>query len=101
MFEYIGIFVVGLIIGMALAVFTRTMLRVFLFFTGFYIVVTFLLWWLGLITFTISYNDVVEMIKNYISNIKLDSSIITSLDIRYVIAIIGGILGFIFGWKKI
>jgi len=102
MFEYIGIFVVAFICGMALAVFTKTMLRIFLFFTGFYVLVTAFLWYLGLISFNLTIGDIITMVQDHISSLNLGSrNVLEKLDIRYVIAIIGGVIGFITGWKKL
>jgi len=102
--ELVGLFVIGLIAGLSLAMFVKTVLKVFLFFTGFYILITGLLWYLGLIQFTISWNDVYNYVVNIIRGLGSNSGSISDVIIKnqkYLVCLIGGVIGFFVGVKKL
>ena len=100
--ELIGLFVIGLIIGLSLAMFTKTVLKVFLFFTGFYILITALLWYLHIIVFTISWSDVYHYIMHVVSSIRSNPrSLALMIDDKHIATILGGIIGFIYGLRKL
>jgi len=99
--ELIGLFVIGLIIGLSLAMFTKTVLKIFLFFTGFYILITALLWYLGIITFTLSWGDVYNFIVNWVSSMRSNPTRLPEISTKYISTLIGVIIGFFWGIRKL
>ena len=92
---YVAIFVASLIGGFMVGYFLRISLRVIAFMLGFYIVVTALLYYLGVITFTINYEQAIKIAQSLIARIELPKVDWN----KYGTAIVGGLLGLYFGLR--
>jgi len=99
-FELVGIFVTSFIAGLASGYFLKVSSRILLFFLGFYVVLTALLWYLGIIVFTVSIQDIYSRILQGLSNIRLDTKSLEHLTPQIITVILGGTVGFYFGVKK-
>jgi len=94
--QLIGIFIASVIGGFCVGYFLRISLKVIAFMLGFYIVLTAVFYYLGIIQFTIDAERFKEIIMNLISKIELPE-----IDWnKYGSAIAGGILGIYLGLIK-
>lgn len=94
--ELIAIFIASLIGGFCVGYFLKINLKVISFLLGFYIVMTAVLYYLGIIRFTIDVETAKNTVWNLISKIELPE-----IDWnKYGTAIVGGVLGLYLGLTK-
>lgn len=98
-FELVGIFVVALLAGIAVGYFLRVALKVSLVFIGFYILVTFALWWFGIITINIDLGMITESIKGLVSSLLHGSTRV--LTQKEIVTLIGFLIGVYLGFRHI
>jgi len=86
---------------MAVAYFLKTSFKILLYFAGFYILLTLILWQLHVIAFTVTFEDIFSGIYQALQGVLQRKSLDISIHVESVIAITGGALGFLFGLKKL
>lgn len=99
--ELIAVFILSLFAGFSAGYFVKTSFKAFSFMMGFYVILTALLWFMHIITFTITFDEVYSMavkLWEHIMEFKAQQAI--DLSKHIIVAVIGFVLGFLRGIRQ-
>ena len=99
MFELAALFIISLFAGISAGYFTKNATKLMLFFIGFYVMITFILWELGVVSINISIQGVMNALQEMIPKLtSLNSKTFTD---KAIVSLAGFGVGFFFGFTKI